>query len=92
MSLAQITRSVKVEAKPEGGATVLVAQGKGHYSVRFEPAAWTMLVKEMGQGELKEIAVHLHVRFWLDHLIRDWDFVTRGDLMITEAQMKELLS
>ena len=92
MSLAQIARSVKVDANPEGGATVLVSQGKGHYSVRFEPAAWTMLLKEMGQGELKEIAVHLHVRFWLDHLIRDWDFVTRGDVTISEAQMKELLS
>jgi hypothetical protein len=92
MSLAEIARSVKVEPKTEGGATVLVSQGKGHYSVRFDPVAWTMLTKEMGQGELKEIAVHLHVRFWLDHLIRDWDFVTRGDVMITEAQMKELLS
>jgi hypothetical protein len=41
---------------------------------------------------LKEIAVHLHVRFWLDHLIREWDFVTRGDITISDEQMKELLS
>ena len=92
MNLSQIARSVKVEPQPAGSATVLVSQGKGHYTVHIEPAAWAMLTKEMGQGELKEIAVHLHVRFWLDHLIREWDFVTRGDITISDKQMKELLS
>jgi hypothetical protein len=92
MNLSQIARSVKVQPQPAGSGTVLVSQGKGHHTVHIEPAAWAMLTKEMGQGELKEIAVHLHVRFWLDHLIRDWDFVTRGEITITEEQMKELLS
>lgn len=92
MSLIEIARSVKVQPQTDGSGTVLIAQGKGHYSIHMEPGAWAMLLIEMGQGELKEIAVHLHVRFWLDHLIRDWDFVTRGDITITDQQMKELLS